>query len=244
MPDKSATDIVMRFVHGKPGDPPDGEEVIGECALDKDPDDRFMDGFEPATYERYSNFFEVLDFSFGFNASPDSVKKKEGKTQQQAVSKVNNTTLKEQPPDQDAKKKEKTGFDRWRSMTDEEYRKIKFGVDCDSFSFTRLIDAASPIFFKACCKSWCFKEAVLVKRVSRGAGGDNRLPAGFLRIEFKNVLIRSIKWADGDLVKETCEILFEEFKVKYKQQASSGDLLKQAPEAEWKRDTHTDPNRP
>jgi hypothetical protein len=42
-----------------------GQDVLAEGVLDKDPKDTLMEGFEPADYDTYSNFFEISDFDFG-----------------------------------------------------------------------------------------------------------------------------------------------------------------------------------
>jgi type VI protein secretion system component Hcp len=205
MSDQSKTDMVMKFTLKS------GKDVNAECALDIDAGDTFMEGFTPATYQDYSNFFEVLDFDLGMAVKEDD----------------ENVSTLSQPHRSAAGNGQASRvagqFARWRSATDDDIKrgKIKYPVEFDKFSFSRLIDSASPIFFQYCCNSTSFKSAVLVKRVSQGI---SRPALGYLRFEFQDVLIIGVNWDDGDVVKESCTFICKDLVVKYKPQQAKGTL--------------------
>jgi len=71
----------------------------------------------------------------------------------------------------------------------------------EPFSFTRMIDRASPLLFENCANSISFASATLVKRK---VTGQTLALQAFLRMDFKDVLIVGISWDDGDILKEKC----------------------------------------
>ena len=113
-------------------------------------------------------------------------------------------------------------------------------MEFNAFSFTRLLDAASMPFFNCCCNSVSFKSAALVKRLSVGVVGDNRMrPMGFLRFDFRDVLLTGVNWDDGDLVSESCTFICRAMRVRYKQQDVKGTVpSKWTSQAVW---PHRDP---
>ena len=64
---------------------------------------------------------------------------------------------------------------------------------------------------KCCLDGTVLKRAVLVKR-GRNAAGDL---VGFLRMEFSDLLVRSVDWSDGDTIRETCKFKFGKLTVIY-----------------------------
>ena len=88
-------------------------------------------------------------------------------------------------------------------------------------SFTRAIDAASPIMMTNMINCTQFQSASLIKR--RGAGGNS---AGevYLRIDFTSVLIVSIDWDDDDKVNETCKFICKKVAISYRPQLPDGSL--------------------
>ncbi len=211
MADDHKTDIVMKFERkGGAGD------VNAECALDKAKGDDFMDGFEPQTYDSFSNFFEVQGFSYGFEVKDESDTKQEGGAKHQAP------------------KKDKLvsgDFVSWRTGTDDEAKNVKLQLEFRSFKFERLIDSASPIFFDHLVKSKSFASAILVKRVSVGADGT---AMGFLRLEFFDVLLTSLDWDDGDMTKEKVEFICKKFIMRFRPQKADGSLYEAVTEVTWK----------
>jgi type VI protein secretion system component Hcp len=207
MADANKTDLVMLFVL-------DGQPVWGECALDVWSKDTLMTEFKPADYDNYSNFFEVKSFDFKIALKEDD----------QTGAATSTSTAATGP------------FARWRSASNSEYKKIRnYPLEVDTFSFTRAIDSASPIFFQSCCQSRTFDKAILVKRLSQGGPADAPLPAAaYMRIELTDVLITNISWDDGDMVEEKCDCLCRGITVTYRQQGDDGRILASGgPPAVW-----------
>jgi type VI protein secretion system component Hcp len=198
MAEQNKTDLVMQFVLK-------GNPVWAECALDVWKGDTLMKDFKPADYDNYSSFFEIKDFDIKL-----ALKDRDEPDSPSAVAKSGATGP----------------YPRWRSASDREYKNIPYPLEVDAFSFTRVIDSASPIFFENCCRSITFDSAVLVKRLSQGSGsGDAQLPsAGYMRIDFKEVLITSIGWDDGDMVEEKCACLCRGMTITYRKQNDDGTI--------------------
>lgn len=225
MPDQNATDLVMKFVlKGKP--------VWAECALEVDPDDKLMDDFGTNKgYDNYAEFFEVSGFDF-------SLSLKENDDNPNSPS-VRQTARPGAPPGQNGQqgKQRQMPFSSWRNAVGQQYKKIFFPLEFDDFNFERTIDAASPIFFESCCNSQTFDSATLVKRLSRGDYGStdsgSLAQVAFLRIDFKEVLITSISWDDGDVVKEKVSFICKKMTIKYRQQSMKGEILESKDEINW-----------
>lgn len=209
MVDQSRADLVMRFTDKY------GAPILAESTLDVDSKDSLMEGFEPtSSADDYSNFFEVNTFSFAIVVKPGDKDIGALSKQTAAAAAAKGTS----PVAADA-------FLRWRSADEGDYRKIHYPVEFNAFNFTRLLDAASMPFFMSCCNSTSFKSAALVKRVSVGtAGDDTKKPMGFLRFDFRDVLMTGVNWDDGDLVSESCTFICRAMRVRYKQQSAAGSL--------------------
>lgn len=215
--DSAATDLVMKFtLHRQP--------VWAECALLIASDDSLMSDFTRRhDYRTYTNFFEISDFDFGLSLKESD---ESGGMLGQA-----------QRPQTPNRTPASGAFARWRSATQQEYKAIQYPLEFDKFSFSRSIDAASPIFFQACCTSSTFDSATLVKRISQGEqGGADRPTVGYLRIDFTKVLITGIGWDDGDVVKEKCEFICQGMKITYRRQKADGTIASgrgSETQAEW-----------
>jgi type VI protein secretion system component Hcp len=200
--DKPKTDTVMRFIK-------DGNPVLAECTLDVNTDDKLMEGFKPASglSALYANFFEVQDFDFGM-------------------------ALEENDKDQEkpgvASKHGGGSFTRWREPPNGDVTQIPYKFVMDKFSFKKVVDRASPIFFQACCYAETFDGAVLVKRISQG----DAPPAGVLRMEFSDVLITGLDWDDGELVNEKCEFTCRKLVVTILAQGADGKV-QSSKKAQW-----------
>lgn len=206
--EQNNTDLVMKFVlEGKP--------VAAECNLTVAPNDPLMTDFRTArSYDHYSNFFEASSFEMGMSLKEDD----------ESSSLLNpNARLGAQPA---AKSTAGVGqYARWRSATGDQYKNVPFRLEFDRFSFSRAIDSASPVFFEACCSSRTFDSAVLVKRLSQGDHRSGAVPAlGYLRIDFRKVLIVGVNWDDGDVVMERCEFICQGLTVAYRQQQVNGQF--------------------
>ncbi len=214
---ESKSDVVMKFVM-KGSNP-----VWAESTLDVLKSDPFMEGFTAVSdYDDYSNFFEVTSFNFTIQVKPQD--QGVGALSRQGVGPAAAAAPAGAAQDQ---------FSRWRSATRDEYKKIRFPIEFDTFTFTRMIDGASPSFFSACCNQESFESAALVKRVASGLrGGAARESVGFLRIDFRDVLLTGLAWDDGDMITERCTFICKAMRVRYRQQQPDSGLLP-ATEAVW-----------
>jgi type VI protein secretion system component Hcp len=177
-----------------------GKPVFAECTLDVAAGDALMQGFQaaqPGVRDPHINFFEVYDFDFDKSI-------KEGDVKETPAAGLGSGP-----------------FARWRSAITPEYKKIKYKMEFDKFSFKRTVDRASPIFFASCCSSTTFDSATLVKRLAQG--GD-RAPAGILRIDFEKVLLTGIDWSDDDLIKESCDFICQKVTITLRQQQTDGTI--------------------
>ena len=190
------TDTVMKFHLNK------NQDLNTECTLSVATGDTLMDGFKAASGKASGNFFEVHDFEFGM-----SLKQQEDDNQS-----------KKPKPDSDL-----GAFALWRSATDSQYKDAVKGypLEFDKFSLKRTIDCVSPIFFQNCLSSTSFSSATLVKRV---APGGEQAVVGFLRIDFTDVLLTGIDWADGDLVSESIDFICKKMVIQLKTQGADGTL--------------------
>lgn len=125
-------------------------------------------------------------------------------------------------------------FARWRSATDDSWKAAgTYPAYINDFSFTRLIDQATPILFDYCCKKKNFPFVTFIKRkaamgrasmsLTSSASGFEELT--YLRIDLADVLITDISWSDGDIVQESCKIKCQKMRVIYSQQNADGTLV-------------------
>ena len=111
-------------------------------------------------------------------------------------------------------------FARWRSATDDSWKRKNdqqpYNPKIDEFSFTRRIDKSSIVLFDYCCKQKSFPYASLVKRKSAPVPHSD-LPSNqsYLRIDFKDVMISSLKLSDDDVVEETCTFHAKSMRIQY-----------------------------
>lgn len=223
MTDQTKAELMMRFVL-KPTATQAGGDVYAESASDIVPDDPFMEGFQAADYDDYSNFFDVQSFDFSMAVKP----------QDDGVGALSNAGRGNGAHGHGGVPVAHDQFSRWRSATEHEYSKIKFPIEFDSFSFTRVIDGASPIFFSACVNQNSFRSATLVKRIASVRTSDGqRLSLGYLRFEFHDVLLTSFAWTDGDLVTETCSFICKKMTIKYRRQRPDSSLASPIQPIEW-----------
>jgi type VI protein secretion system component Hcp len=127
--------------------------------------------------------------------------------------------------DADGKKigaKKGGSFARWRSTspTDDTWTSdFAYPAYINEFAFTRLIDKASPVLFDFCCRKETFPFVTFIKRKAAIAG-NSVLPEslGYLRIDLANVLLTNIRWSDGDIVEENCQMICQKLRIIYWQQ--------------------------
>ena len=104
-----------------------------------------------------------------------------------------------------------------------------FKAEPEDFSLTRMIDASSPILLQQCLSVQRFQKAVVVKRSRVASTGAL---AGFLRMEFFQVYLKSIDWTDGDAVRETCKFKYAGLNVTYVKRKPDGSTLSSWP-CDW-----------
>ena len=136
--DQTKTDLVMKFTLTPENDVP------AEGVVDIDPHDDLMWDFHGATYDDYSNFFEITDFSMKMQLKPDD--DHQSKT---TSSHGHTSTPHAQHIAQQVKNGSADEWSRWRSATTaNEMRTIKYPFYVENLTFDRTIDSASPIFFQ------------------------------------------------------------------------------------------------
>ncbi len=208
-------DLLMKFVQSNG----EGVKAEGTAVLKKD--DKLLFDFWPG------KFFEIEEFGLGLTIEDSEA----GKNALNAVSSKDGGGGA-------AAALHKPKFATWRDFKKKsrnDIAEIDYPVVLEPFSFTRLMDKASPIFFQNCCNSVSFDSATLVKRKVTGA---SLVLQAFLRIDFSNVLIIGLDWDDGNVVKEKCKFICRGVTVQYRQQAHDGSLGA-ARSAEWTRDLAT-----
>jgi type VI protein secretion system component Hcp len=234
MADQTSSDLLMRFIRR------DGDRTVwAESMLDILPakEDSFVEGFVPASsLDDYSNFFEISSFGISLGAKPGQ--NKDGHQVHDSKKPVAAGTPR-------AAGAEWNTFFRWATQRSSRSGQLSKSesppdilVDFDQFSFSRIIDGASPDFFQACCDQVTFEEAILVKRVSTGLqGGDKRLSMGYLKFVFSDVLLISFGWEDGELITENCAFICKKMVLNYRQQDADGRLNAAVGELTWEQRT-------
>jgi type VI protein secretion system component Hcp len=212
-----AVDLLMMFVSN-------GSPVNAESGAQVDTKDPFMKGFTPG------KFFDIEDFEFGLNVmDTDS-----GGMAQLPAPSIGDRS----GPDQ-SRRARSGRFSKWV-----EGISVKSGpgsggglypVEMEPFSFTRQMDAASPLLFQNCFRTRAYDQVTLVKRRASGlhrATGNNATVSSFafLRIDFNAVLITGIDWdgSEAEGVKERCSFVSRAVAVQYRPQrpdGSPGDIV-------------------
>lgn len=163
------------------------------------PDERLMQGFVEGRY------FEASNFTFGIDLADD-----EGGNIM----------------DED----EARSYGRWRTLKPGQPKPYPpFRAEPNDVTFSRQIDASSPVLLKHCLDKKPFHSAVLVKRFRIGSTG---VLSVMLRMEFSRVWMRSIEWEDDDTVRETCKFKYAALKATYVRRKSDGSVASLWP-CEW-----------
>jgi type VI protein secretion system component Hcp len=211
-------DILMKIVDVKSG------AIAGEGMSTLDQEDPYTEDFKPGL------FFEIEDFDVGIGLEDtDSSSRKSAQTPGPGGALSANQTA------QDAKKTGK--FAKWVQGLDiggggGGTGSQLFPIQLEEVSITRQIDQASPLLFQRCFLTQDFASATLVMRkagdLMYGPKG-NIASMPFLRIDFKPILITSITWDVGDVVKEKLKFVCREIKVQYRPQKNDGSAGKNVP---------------
>jgi type VI protein secretion system component Hcp len=202
MPQGNVLDILMMMKQN-------GTAIDGEGFSQFDSESSWTDDFQTG------KFFEIEDFDLGIDLvdgdSSSTTKPTTGTGQQQT-----------------GQQKEKTGrFSKWVqgiATVSPSGSSQMYPIEMTPFGFTKQADAASPILFKSCFKTLPFDSAVVVVRKTGGLQGKNSVGAGlpFIRIEFKDVLVISVDYDCGEVIKEKCKFVARTVQVKYRTQNADG----------------------
>jgi hypothetical protein len=125
-------------------------------------------------------------------------------------------------------------YGKWKSATPDELKKVlPYPVDMNEVTIDRTYDKASPILYQMCCDSETFPSVSLIKRKDIG---DTFL-RGFLRLDFEDVMVTSVEWKNGEVMKETFTFVFRRVTVKYRQSVfvpgQQVAQMKQQPDVMW-----------
>lgn len=103
-------------------------------------------------------------------------------------------------------------------------------VSLTSISFHKVVDAATPDLFRACCSGKHFDTA---KLTIREAGGN--APVDYMVVEMTQVFIDSISWGaahGGEKPSESLSVSFASVKITYSAQTAKGSA-QPGPSAGW-----------
>lgn len=107
-------------------------------------------------------------------------------------------------------------FPKWKSAKPDDITKMMlktpYPIEMGEISIERTYDKASPVLFDYCCNSKTFESCSLIKRKDIG----DKFLRGFLRIDFFEVLVTSVEWKNGEVMKETFNFVFRRLKVQYR----------------------------
>jgi type VI protein secretion system component Hcp len=234
-------DILMQVVTSG-GQPPRSEcmsKIASDDALAKA--QGAFPAFASAAMGKGANFFAVEDFSMqvslagdagGDSAAAGAVA--EAQAQQADKMKELMKGLKETMPQLGDMKmtgmKSSSEFGRFMAKGKLARGNQTYSADLESISISRQVDASSLTLMRACLTSMTLKSASLLKRKATGSkiAGEkitsgNELQ-GFLRVDFKDVLITEFNWDEDDMVKEKFKFICREALVTYYLEEASGKL--------------------
>ena len=104
-------------------------------------------------------------------------------------------------------------------------------VDMREVSYTRIMDSASPLLFKALTDCTTLKTISVVKRK---AAGTTVSGLGYLRLDFEDVLLTQLDWKDSEhIMLESGTFIYRKLTIKYLSQKADGSLIPGS-SATWK----------
>jgi type VI protein secretion system component Hcp len=196
----AASDLMMKFVHNTK---PIAGESTAKLISSEGSSNPLLTGFKPGF------MFEVDRFTFRAGIVDDEP----GTTGPQG-----NTTA---PGNNKNAKPTKGrpaigGFQSFRAG-----KAHKYPGDVQPISFTRSIDASSPILIQNCINKISYDSATLIKRKAAGGPAAGEV---FLRMDFLGVLVINVDWSNDDEVEETCQFICRSVTISYRPQLPSGLL--------------------
>lgn len=218
MADNSATDLLMVFLDQS------GTSVGGECTTAFDTSDTtMMQNFTAGS------FFEVEDFgmSAGIEDS-DSSDLEEGDSSSNANENTLHGTGKGSKGSGKSGSKEKRKSAKFKRYvenglpaTSSGQNGLGYDVHLEEITITRQIDSASTKLLQLCLSQTPLQLAVVVKRKFTG---NMNYHEAYLRIEFKEPLLTSMEWEEGEVVKEKVKFVYRGITAVYKPQKPDGSL--------------------
>lgn len=207
-------DVMMRVVGPKNDIAADSFSILAK-------DDDLQKDFRPGY------FCDLIEFSFsaGAEGAMSNRSKEQEKLRTMQANLANLSAKKEQPP-----------APRWQKSNDllvldhvqkqrrqaEKKRTISSFMDMQPVEFTRIMDSASTLLFKALVQSETIKQVTIIKRK---AAGVEQAGLCYLRLDFSQVLFTHIDWKDEQsVVHESATFIYRGLQVRYRPQLPSGTL--------------------
>ena len=172
--------------------------------------DTLRDGFVPG------QFCELREFGFAAGIEGSLSKFQQDKAKQAAKAKLADKaeevlTL--------AEKRERLQASQNKRS---EKRGTKEFVDMQPVDFTRIMDSASTLLFKAMVECETLPEVSIVKRKAVGSTNSG---ACYLRLDFQKVLITKLDWKDSEhIMIETGNFIYRKVTIRYRPQKHDGSL--------------------
>ena len=218
MADGSDSDVLMYLV-AKGSDP-----IPAESQSSLIPGDKLTADFQKG------KFFEAEGFTFGVKLKDDEGTRKKKDQAKSGPLFDDRRDPRKRGDENHADVEDTRSFARWRSLSNDAVKPTPpFMAEPEDFSLTRVIDTSSPILLQQCLDVQRFVKAVVVKRSRLASSGAL---AGFLRMEFFQVYLKSIDWTDGEAVRETCKFKYAAVNVTYVKRKADGTTISSWP-CEW-----------
>ena len=213
MAGNDSTDVLMMFVSRR------GRSLGGELQSAVADSDQLATEFTPGS------FFELEDFSFGGGVEDADPGGDDGDDQQKnKVHDPQNSGAPGRPAGKSGRKAKAGGARFKRYFSNPDY--FAFDSIVDEISISRQLDRASMPLLQCCVDQTPLQKAILVKRkfTYNKKRGENRAYESYLRLEFKEPLITSVEWEDGEVVKEKVKFVCRGVEVQYRRQQPNGEL--------------------
>ena len=171
-----------------------------------------------------------FDFSAGAENSMNKTAAATAKTAQPAPAKEPQRKVGAHVGQVMAKLEERAGIERGFRDRIERRERGDF-VDMREVSYTRILDSASPLLFKALTDCTTLKTITVVKRKAAGATVSG---LGYLRLDFEDVLLTQLDWKDSEhIMVESGTFIYRKLTIKYLSQKADGSLIPGS-SATWK----------
>ena len=97
----------------------------------------------------------------------------------------------------------------------------KYPVVLEEITLSRQLDTSSKVLLDHCLNQIPLSTATLVRRKFTGRKDFHE---AYLRLEFKEPLIVSVEWEDGDVIKEKLKMVCRGIRAVYRPQRPDGSL--------------------